>query len=193
VEDLKGLILSVEGVSGIGSTAAQVGLLEFSDFECPFCNQYATHTFHRIRTEFVEPGLVRYLWANYPLANIHRFAYRAAEAAVCAGEQGKHLEMRAQLFANASRLSEDNLYTYAGSIGLDATRFSACLTIGRKELIEREMHLGRTSGVSGTPTFLVGYFRNRETFEVRKRLRGAIGHEKFRALLRQVLDRLEQE
>jgi len=135
-----------------GPATAPVTIVEFSDFECPFCSR-AEPTIEKVMAEYGDK--VRLVYADYPLPN-HAAAPKASEAALCAQDQGKYWEMHSKLFANQRALGIDALKGYATELGLDRTAFDKCLDDGGKaEQIKVAMELGQELGVSGTPAFFI--------------------------------------
>ena len=135
-----------------GPTDAKVTIVEFSDFQCPFCSK-AEEAMEQVKTAYA--GKVRVVFRHFPLS-FHDKAEKAAEAGVCAQEQGKFWEMHKQLFANQSALSVDQLKEHAKAIGLDTAKFNECLDSGRtKAQVDADMAAGQKVGVSGTPAFFI--------------------------------------
>ena len=136
-----------------GNKDAKVTLMEFSDFQCPYCEQF-NPTVDQVRKDY--PDTVRIVYKNYPLTTIHPMAQKAAEAAECAGAQGKFWEMHDKLFANQSTLSVDNYKAWAKDLGLNQTKFNTCLDYSETAAkIAADQKYGDTVGVSGTPTSFV--------------------------------------
>lgn len=139
-----------------GSESARVALVEVSDFECPFCARYSTQTSPQVVREFVQTGKIRYAFVHLPIAS-HRNAFKAAEAAMCAGEQGKFWEMRDRLFANQSALALPRLPESANAVGLRLDAFNSCLESSRHApQIQSDMAMASKFGVRATPTFFIG-------------------------------------
>lgn len=112
----------------------------------------------QIERDYIATGKVRYYFLDFPLESIHPQAFRAAEAANCAGEQGRFWEMHARLFANQAALGPDQLIAHAQALSLDLSRFRSCLESGRyADKIRSDLRDGQRLGVSGTPMFLLGY------------------------------------
>ncbi|MBT4936188.1 thioredoxin domain-containing protein [Candidatus Woesearchaeota archaeon] len=138
-----------------GSADAPVTIIEFSDYECPFCGKYVQETYPQIVTEYIDTGKVQYVFRDFPL-DFHQNAQKASEAAECAGEQGKYWDMHDQLFANQNLLDVDNLKRYALNLGLDTDEFDTCLDSGSMEAeVQKDMADGQKAGVSGTPAFFI--------------------------------------
>jgi protein-disulfide isomerase len=110
-------------VTGRGS----IVIVEFSDYQCPFCAKYVRETLPKLKQDLIEKGRVRYVALQYPLENIHPLALAASEASECAAKQGHFWEMREQLFRNVDTLDPESLLNHARTIGLDGTAFDQCL------------------------------------------------------------------
>ena len=146
----------IAGEPNRGSGEAKVTLVEVSDYHCPFCRRHAQLTQPQIDAEYVKTGKVKYVFIHYPITQLHPDAFKAHEAASCAGEQGKYWEMHNQLFAKPSR-DVSELTSQALSIGVDAGRFKACMESGKyREAIQQSVERMRQLGVDSTPTFLIG-------------------------------------
>jgi predicted DsbA family dithiol-disulfide isomerase len=135
-----------------GNPNARVTLLEFSDFQCPYC-QRVRPTMNKLRELYSDR--VRFAFRHYPL-DFHPLAEKAGEAAACAGAQGKFWQMHDRLWANPDKLGVDELKAHAQSLGLDTAAFDSCLDSGRyASRIEGDLKAGQEYGVSGTPAFFV--------------------------------------
>lgn len=147
--------ISVRGVAWKGKPNTNV-VLEFSDFECPFCGTFARESVPAIQRDIIDAGLAQFGFMHYPITKIHKNAFRAAEAAVCAGRQNKFWEMHDALFARQDRLDEPSLFDRARVIGLDASVFRSCMAGQAAAEVEAHKALAEKSRVPGTPTFYVG-------------------------------------
>ncbi len=135
-----------------GAADPLVTIVEFSDFQCPFCGQFAGTLHELVRTY---PKDVRLVFKQFPLP-MHPSAPLAGQAAIAAGEQRMFWEMHDRLFANRNALSRDDLLGHAKSLGLDVDTFAKALEAPEtKDRLAREQALGRQLGVSGTPAFFV--------------------------------------
>ena len=135
-----------------GDANAPVTIVEFSDFECPFCG-HAVDTVKKIETTYGDK--VRVVFRDYPLV-IHRTAKRAAEASHCAEDQGKFWEMHDKLFSKGGPIQDADIYRYAQQIKLDHDQFDQCLTSGKyKESWKTSQDEGARVGVTSTPTFFI--------------------------------------
>jgi len=135
-----------------GPEKASVTLIEFSDYECPFCGR-ARPTINQILETY--PNDIRYYFVDFPLS-FHRNAFLAHEAAHCAGDQGKYWELNRKLFENQRALGENDIKKYANDLQIDMNAFQQCLATHKyKSLIEQNIEKGQMSGVSGTPAFFI--------------------------------------
>src|SRR5688572_3887014 len=165
-----------------GNVEAPITLIEFSDYQCPFCARHARDTLAEIDKTYISTGKVRYVFRNFPIEGIHPLAFRAHEAAACAAEQGKFWEMHARLFANPKALGAEELLNHAEGIGLEMSRFRACFDSRRLSIrIRQDIAEGRSLGVNGTPMFFVGVTQPEDgKVKVLRMLRGAQDFEAFR-------------
>jgi protein-disulfide isomerase len=135
-----------------GPQNAPITIVEFSDYQCPFCARVVP-TLTKIRSTYGDK--VRLVFKDFPLPN-HPQAPKAAEAAHCAGEQGKYWPMHDRLFANQQALQLPQLKEHAAAIGLDATKFGECLDSGKHAAaVTKDLEYGNQLGVSSTPTVYV--------------------------------------
>jgi protein-disulfide isomerase len=134
----------------IGGASAPVTIVEFSDFQCPYC-QRAAPTLKRVRQTYGDK--VRIVWKDFPLTQIHPQAFKAAEAAHCAEEQGKFWEFHDRLFGNQQALQPDDLKKTAADLGLDTAKFNACFDASKyAERVRDGVAAGTRLGVNSTPT-----------------------------------------
>jgi protein-disulfide isomerase len=155
----RGLPLSVVSNDDpyFGPVAAQVVVVEFGDFECPYCRQVFP-TVRQLMSEYKNE--VKFIFRDFPISSVHPSAQLAAEAAACAHEQGLFWAYHDKLFINQQDLSETALLAYAGQVGLETGRFVNCLSSGtyRAEVID-DLQAGVNAGVEGTPTFFINGIR----------------------------------
>jgi protein-disulfide isomerase len=167
-----------------GAANAKVAIIEFSDYQCPFCARYEKDTYPQIVKDYVDTGKVKYVWRDLPLESIHPNAFKAAEAAHCAGEQGRFWEMHDQLFANYRNLAAEELPKHAEAVKVDAAQFQQCLASGRHATaIRQDMTDAANVGVTGTPSFLIGVVQPNGTVKVTKKLVGAQPYAEFKAAI----------
>ena len=137
----------------LGSSSAPVTIVEFSDFQCPFCRSVAP-TLKQVREKYGDK--VRVVWKDFPLTQIHPDAFKAAEAAHCAGDQGKFWEYHDRLFANQQALQPDSLKSYASALGLDTAAFNSCLDSSKHgPRVSEGVAQGTRLGVNSTPTLYI--------------------------------------
>jgi protein-disulfide isomerase len=149
--------VSVGDGPSLGKPDAPVTLVEFSDYQCPFCQRFFTNTLPELKKDYIDTGKVRYVFRDFPLDSIHPQARKAAEAGHCAGAQGKYWEMHDTLFKHQSALTVDNLKAFARDLGLDADAFNACLDQGTyAEAVNQHQGAGSQAGINGTPGFFIG-------------------------------------
>jgi|GEM_PF-351593 len=149
--------VSVEkGRPTLGSSEAPVTVVEFTDYQCPFCRRFVQSTFPLLKRDYIDTGKVRWVIRDMPLA-LHPAARKAAQAGHCAGEQDKFWEMRDTLFRNSANLDSKHLRKYAQDLSLDISAFDACLASDRHlaEIDEDGQEANRVR-ITGTPTFVVG-------------------------------------
>ena len=136
-----------------GAREAPVTIVEFSDYQCPFCKR-SQSTIKQLLRQYT--GKVKLAFRDFPLRSIHPLAQKAAEAARCAGDQGKYWEYHDVLFAKAPELEVAGLKQYAATLGLDMTQFNECLQRDKYATpVEQDVQQGNRLGVSSTPTFFV--------------------------------------
>lgn len=144
----------------LGAADAPVTIVEFIDYQCPYCQDFAQQTFPQLKANFIDTGRVRYVARDFPLAK-HERARPAAIAAACAREQGRFWEMHEALFADAGRLTDADFRRHAERLGLDRARFDACRAESRHGgRLDADYAAARAVGVSATPSFLVGASRD---------------------------------
>ncbi|PIZ72614.1 hypothetical protein COY07_02985 [Candidatus Peregrinibacteria bacterium CG_4_10_14_0_2_um_filter_43_11] len=141
-----------------GDKNAPVTLIEFSDYECPFCGRFFSETLPQITKKYIDSGKVKMVYRDFPLG-FHANARPAAIASNCAREQGgdkTYFLYHNLLYGNQQDLSEEALQKYAADLNLDANKFASCLTSGKFDAeIDADSADGQASGISGTPAFLM--------------------------------------
>jgi len=150
--------VSYEGSPVKGEKDAPITIVEFSDYECPYCSRYVNSTYKQIVEKYVETGKVKYSFRNFPLG-FHQNAKPAAAAALCARDQkgdDMYFQYHDLLFSDSKDLGEETLKKYAKELGLDEAEFATCLTDGKFDAqISKDMAEGQTYGVRGTPAFFI--------------------------------------
>jgi protein-disulfide isomerase len=184
-------MIDVAGAPALGPADAIVTLIEFSDYECPFCLQHFQNTMPRLLADYIQTGKIRYVFRDFPIDQLHPEAIRAHEAAQCAGEQGRFWDMHNRLFTGPGTHSDEALNARATEAGVDLTTLQACLESGRMTAVVRAISADAIGlGATGTPAFFLG-FRDPATDQVRivRAVTGAQPYEVFQ----QVLDALLQD
>ena len=145
--------IATAGYPARGPATAPVTIVEFSDFECPFCGRLFP-TLKAVEKIYLDR--VRIVYRQFPLRKIHPLAQKAAEASLCAGEQGRFWDMHDSLFGDQEHLTVDDLKARAVALKLDTATFNACLDSGKQvAAIDRDIADGAKAGVTGTPTMFI--------------------------------------
>jgi protein-disulfide isomerase len=172
VEDVTGLRIDVNRLSNVAGDGS-VAIVEFSDFECPFCSQYARDLLPSVKRDLIESGVIRYIPFHFPITEVHPNAAAAASAAECAGQQGRFWQMHERLFADPKALSRSRFLHYAKELNLDVTNFENCLTDKAVEAsVQADLSLGKQLRVVGTPTFFLGAVKADGSIDLRRRIYG---------------------
>jgi len=151
------LNLTVDETQIGGNRNANVVLVEFADYECPYCRQFAKDTMKQIEHDYIDSGRIGFVFHDFPIESSHPHAFSAALAALCAGEQGHLWEMNRKLLAKSSALGREDLFRNAETLKLDMGKFGGCFaddkTANRLRQVMRE---ASALGIDGTPMFLLG-------------------------------------
>ncbi len=162
----------------LGDPNAPVTMIEFSDFQCPFCARFWGQTLTQIKEKYIKTGKVKFVYRDFPISSIHSEAEKAAEAAECADEQGKFWEYHDLIFARQDSMSIANYKRWAAELKLDTASFNSCLDSGKyTEEVAKDFSDGQAAGVSGTPTFFING----------RSVVGALPFEQFKTVLDKVL------
>lgn len=153
------LTVSTRGVAMLGDSSAPVTIVEFTDFQCPFCGRHATTTFPALRSGDIKAGKVRYIVRDLPITEIHPWAMKAAVATRCARDQSEAAYWRYhdELFANQRALADSLFLALAVRARLDTARFAVCRASGQfDKAVEADRTEAMALGLNGTPSFVVG-------------------------------------
>src|SRR3989344_6120600 len=135
----------------LGKKDAPLVMVEFSDFQCPFCARFRQQAFDQIKQQYVDTGKVKFVYRDFPLESIHPTARKAAEASECADEQGKFWEYHDKIFEDQTALSLDSLKQWAKDLGLDANKFNTCLDSNKyADEVTKDLDDATKSGGRGT-------------------------------------------
>lgn len=136
-----------------GPASAPVTIIEYADYQCPFCSR-ALPTLKQVEERY--QGKVRFVFRDFPLTPLHPLAGKAAEAGLCADDQGKFWPMHDRIFSDASKLGVDDLKKHAADLGLDTASFATCLDSGKHTATwQKSLQEGQGYGLSGTPSFFI--------------------------------------
>lgn len=177
-----------------GASSASIAIIEYTDFQCPFCEIFVHQTYTQILANYVETGRVRFIYRDLPSA-VHPFAMSAARAARCAEEQGRFWQMHDSLFADQNTLAYNNLVDRGPKLGLDVVKYNQCLSSNKyADTIRNNMKEAEQIGIMGTPTFLLGTVEaDGHTVKVQKEIQGAQPYETFKASIDRLLAQKGQQ
>jgi len=185
--------VSVRGETFRGDSGARVAIIEYADFECPYCGEYERKVFPQILSEYIAIGKVKYFYRDLPLP-MHARAFPAARAARCAGEQGKYWEMHDSLFAKQNALSAPALLDRAQTLGLDRAKFTECQSSEKYAAdIQKNLSDAQNMQIEGTPTFFIGVVESGGDVTIKKRFQGAAPFDVFKTQLDALLASNGQE
>jgi protein-disulfide isomerase len=175
------------GAAILGSSNAPVAIIEYSEFQCPFCARFVRDTQPELDKKYIRPGKVLLAFRHFPLPT-HSFAGKAAEAAECAGQQGKFWGLHDRLFDDQKQLGLESVRSAAVGLGLVMQKFDQCFEGEMKAKIEADRVSGTKLGVSGTPNFLIGTTVGDGRVKVRHRITGAQPLASFQVVLERLLE-----
>src|SRR3989344_1321631 len=163
--------VSADDDAFLGDKNAPVTIIEFSDFQCPFCRKFWTETFEQLKTQYIDTGKVKLVYRDFPLASLHPMAQKSAEAAECAKEQGKFWEYHDKMYGEQNIIDSgtvagpvkgtatytiEDLKKWAKDIELDSSKFDSCLDDGKyADEVAKDFQDGADAGVQGTPSFFI--------------------------------------
>jgi protein-disulfide isomerase len=176
--------MSVAGEPFKGQPNATLAIIEYADFECPFCRRFERDVYPRIRDNYIDTGKVKYFHRDMPLP-FHEGAMPAARAAHCASEQGKFWEMHDSLLGDAASLGAADIDARAGKLGLNVSKLDECISSDRfADIIQRSVAEATQMQISGTPTFIIGELDAQgRLMSVKKTVVGAYPFDAFKAAI----------
>ena len=188
------LKISADNDPIIGDSNAPITIIEFSDFQCPFCAKFHIQTLPKITEEYIKKGKVKLVFRDFPIQSIHSNAWIASTAAECANEQGKFKEMHDKLFENQNEWNSKNtdnviilFNQYSLEMEIEEEKFDSCLRNGKYDKeIQKDLDDGRAYGISGTPGFFIG---NDEIGFIE--LKGAHPFENFKGIIETQLKKIK--
>ncbi len=168
-----------------GKADAPLVLVEYTDYQCPFCQQFHNNAYAQLKANYIDTGKVRFVSRDFPL-DFHENARRGANAARCAAEQGKYWELRHAMIINAAQLQQDKIASYAANVKMDAAKFQSCIAADKfKAAIDKDIAEGMAAGVNGTPSFVLGRIADGKLTGVR--MVGAMPYEQFDTKIQEML------
>jgi len=182
--------IAINGSPVMGQADAPVTIVEFTDYQCPFCRRHANGTFVQIKKDYVDSGKVRYVVRQFPLKAIHPHAAKASEASLCAGEQGKYWDMHDRIFNKTKTFNQEEWVRHAEALGLDMGSFNDCLESGKNaSRVEQDLKEGTALGMRGTPGFFIGRTdpEDPNKFKAVEFLRGAYPFPRFQQIIEKLL------
>ncbi|MBI2065013.1 MAG: DsbA family protein [Candidatus Yanofskybacteria bacterium] len=154
--------VSVDDDPFLGNKNAKVTIIEFSDYQCPFCRTFWKESFGQLKEEYIDTGKVKLVYRDYPLS-FHAMAMPLAQASECADDQGKYWGMHDKIFAEQEKLGQgtvqftvQDIKRWASEIGVDKGSFNQCLDSAKyKAEVDKDTADGTAAGVNGTPSFFI--------------------------------------
>lgn len=150
--------VKIDGYPIKGKSNAPITIVEYSDYQCPFCERFFSETLPSIEKEYIDTGKAKIVFKDFPLS-FHQFAQKAAEAAHCAREQkgdDGYWAMHDKIFSNQKSLSLENLNVWARELNLNGVAFTDCLGSGKMAgIVQKGFKEGQEDGVQGTPAFFI--------------------------------------
>ena len=171
----------------LGDEAAKVAILEFTDYQCPYCAKHSRDVLPELKKNFIEKGAVKYQVIDYPLS-FHNKAAAAAQAALCAGDQGNYWGMHDAIFENQREIGKDLYTKVAAELQLDMGQFDACLESKESGTrVFEDMQRAEDAGVSGTPKFFIGRLDGDQLVDISV-ISGAAAYQRFEATINSKLN-----
>jgi protein-disulfide isomerase len=178
--------LPLGGAAVIGSPSAKVAIIQYSDFECPFCGEFARKTWPRIKDAYIDSGKVLGVFRHLPLS-IHRYARTAAISADCARLQGRFWEMHDLLFGDADHIADLVGSVAPTGLSVDRVKYATCVQGHDGQSIDDDIALAFDLGITGTPTLIIGTRKRNGTVRASQVLTGAQSFSEVSAVLERVL------
>jgi len=164
-----------------GDLQARIGMVQYSDFQCPFCGQFARETLPLLDQQYIQPGQLRFAFRHLPIERIHPLAKGAAQAAECAGRQGLFWQAHDAFFVQAAKLDRGSLLASMEEMGADMGRWKECVDSPQTgEVLAAHLTEARTLRISGTPYFLIGTVEGNR-LRVRSVVSGAVSFARLKA------------
>jgi protein-disulfide isomerase len=168
-----------------GNANAPVTVVEFTDLECPFCQRFENVTLPTLKANYIDSGKIQFVGMDLPLS-MHSDAQQAAEAAQCAGDQGKFWELRVALFGHADAPTGEVVLDSAKSLGLDLKQFQSCLDTNKyHDRVAAEVDTAAALDIHATPTFVIGHIIDGKLTGIK--LEGALDYSRFKSEIDKLL------
>ena len=149
--------LNMTGAEMLGSKDAPLTMVEFTDYQCPFCQRFHATVFGELKKNYIDTGKLRFYSRDLPLDSLHPNATRAAQAGRCAADQGQFWALREIMSSNPTKLDMDSIVADAAGLHLDVDKFRSCVESGKyKEAVQTDVLEAMKIGADGTPTFVIG-------------------------------------
>ncbi len=178
--------LSLDNAPIRGNRSAPIAIVEFSDIQCPYCGKFVRDTLPAIEDAYVKTGVVSLAFRNLPLAQVHPFATKAAEAAACADRQGKFWDVHDRLYHDQQHLAVADLVTLGANLHLDPS-YGTCLSQSQTaDRIQQDAAEAKRLGISTTPSFLIGTVQSDGRVKVREVVVGAQPFKNFQTAIDRV-------
>lgn len=180
--------VSIDGLPFKGVEGAKVVIIEFGDYQCPYCRQHANGAEKELDKAFIRTGRVRYVFANLPLANLHPAAVRAAAAADCAMKWNKFWPLHDALFLGGP-VTIHSVDEAAATAGLSSSDYKSCVESGADGRVQRQIEYAYSIGITSTPTFLLGFPETATSVRVVQRIDGVRSFDDFSHLIESLPER----
>jgi len=176
----RGLTMSVENAPRLGRHEAKIAIIEFADFECPFCRKHANTVLPLLKERFIDQGIASYYYLHLPLNNLHPHATDAARSAQCISNQGRFWEFHDLLFTTTgpTSLQPDALRKLAASLQIDLEAFDTCVSSAAERIASDVAQASRLENTA-TPAFVLGTISDNDTISLSTRINGARAFEVF--------------
>jgi protein-disulfide isomerase len=183
--------VAIGGAPSEGNSAARVVVIEYEDFQCPFCGAFERTTMPRLLADYISAGKVLLVFRHHPLTRIHPLANGAAEVAACADRQGRFWEVEHSVFEDQQAIQRSALLDKVSGLGLDRELLETCLGKDNvdqvDQLVQRDTNQAESFGLSATPSFLIGSKTDDGSVKVAEVLSGAVSYQAISASLDKVL------
>jgi len=187
IRDLDKVVINTEADPVMGSEDAKLVMVEFSDYQCPFCKRHTTNVWPELKKQYVDTGKMKLVFHDFPLTRIHKEASLAAQAATCAGDQDKYWEMHDRLFEHPKAIKP--VSGHAEFLGLEMVAFNECISSEKyADEVKQDTEQALELGIRSTPTFIFGVTDENGELVGKRLIRGAQPLEKFQEEIDKLLE-----